>query len=529
MEPLMKFRTIALGALFVPAMLIGSTVPAAAQATQAIKVMTYNTHHGGTATRPATTDSQLDTIAAENPDVVLLQEAYSTQLDYYVKGLNARQNTTAWHGAYNRTCSKGTEPNCTTYTSESVMILTKLKTVATTPRLIWAKDSYHVARASLRMSVATADGTQVNVFAAHLPALTSYAAARVTWVNTFKTWASSFAGPKVVGGDFNERPTANAVVSMTQLFNDGWAAGGSGNGYTHLKDGTTTLYRRIDYLFFDKASGAKQTSVKVVGRVTDSDHVGVVATYTVPSTAASTATAPATTTAATTTTTPATTAPATTTTVVPAASETTLFADRFDTFDTTQWPARVITGSQDNTIPMALNSGMLQIGDLKDGVTGAHYNGISSAPYSVASNGCASVQLAQGLNPATSAYAMFAVVRDSNNLYRWYQSGDTLIAEKKVNGAKTALVNLQYSPATHQFLRIRKVANAATGTQDVVFETAPSVNGAPGAYTERYRNTWDATVNASGVKVELKAGTSGAETAAGASSWDNVVVATNCK
>jgi endonuclease/exonuclease/phosphatase family metal-dependent hydrolase len=517
----MKFRTLALGALLLPAMLIGSTVPVAAQSTQVIKVMTYNTHHGGTSTTPATTDSQLDTIAAENPDVVVLQEAYSTQLDYYVKGLNARQHTTAWHGAYNRTCSKGTEPNCTTFTSESVMILTRLKTVATTPRLIWAKDSYHVARASLRMSVATADGTEVNVFAAHLPALISYAAARVTWVNTFKTWASSFAGPKVVGGDFNERPTEKAVISMTQLFNDGWAVGGSGNGYTHVKAGT--LYRRIDYLFFDKASGAKQTGVKVAGRVTDSDHVGVVATYTVPSTAAPAPTTPAATTPAT--------GPASSPTAptAPAVTETTLFADRFDTFDATQWPARVITGTQDNTIPLAIVGGRLQIGDLKDGVTGAHYNGISSAAYNVANNGCAAVQLAQSLNPATSAYAMFAVVRDSNNLYRWYQSGDSLVAQKKVNGVKATLVDLQYAPATHQFLRIRKVANAATGTQDVVFETAPNVNGVPGTYTERYRNTWDAPVNASGVRVELKAGTSGAETAAGSSSWDNVVVAGNCK
>ena len=83
--------------------------------------------------------------------MVVLQEAYSTQLAYYVNGLNARQNTTAWHGSFNKTCSTGVEPNCTTYTSESVMILTKLTTVAVTPRLIWAKDSYHVARATLRM------------------------------------------------------------------------------------------------------------------------------------------------------------------------------------------------------------------------------------------------------------------------------------------------------------------------------------------------------------------------------------------
>src|SRR5688572_25376383 len=241
----MLFRTLSVLALLVSTVVIGTPAVASA-APQQIKVMTYNTHHGGNGST-ARLESQLDTIAAQNPDVVVLQEATSSQLDTYVRGLNARQNTTAWHGSYNKTCKAGVEPTCTTFTSESVMILTKLKTVAVTPRLIWAKDSYHAARATLRMSVATADGTQVNVFVAHLPALVAYASARVKWVNTFKTWSASFAGPKVVGGDFNERPTEPGVTSMKTQFNDAWAVGGTGYGYTHVKDGTTTLYRRIDY------------------------------------------------------------------------------------------------------------------------------------------------------------------------------------------------------------------------------------------------------------------------------------------
>src|SRR5262245_53726141 len=68
----------------------------AAAAETPIKVMTYNTHHGGLRTSPASTDAQLDTIAAQNPDVVVLQEAYSSQFKQYVDGLNARMGTTAW-------------------------------------------------------------------------------------------------------------------------------------------------------------------------------------------------------------------------------------------------------------------------------------------------------------------------------------------------------------------------------------------------------------------------------------------------
>src|SRR4029450_587958 len=155
---------------------------AVAAGTTPIKVMTYNTHHGGTAETPATTDNQLDTIAAQNPDVVVLQEAYSTQFNYYVNGLNARMNTTAWHGSYAKQCKAGTAPNCTSYSSEVAMILTRLKTVAVTPQLMWVKDDYFAARAAIRMSVALADGTEVNVFACHLPALLAYRSARATYV-----------------------------------------------------------------------------------------------------------------------------------------------------------------------------------------------------------------------------------------------------------------------------------------------------------------------------------------------------------
>jgi len=486
--------------ILLSALLVGSHAAAAA-ITVPIKVMTYNTHHGGTSTSPTTTQSQIDTIAAENPDVVLLQEAYYNQLSTYVDGLNSRQNTTAWHGSYNRSCKAGTEPNCTSLSSESVMILTRLKTVTVTPRLIWAKDDYHVARASIRMVVELADGTQVNVFVAHLPALVAYASARVTWVNTFKTWASSFGGPKVVGGDFNERPSEKAVLSMTQLYNDAWAVGGSGSGYTHMKDGTTTLYRRIDYLFWDKTSGSTQTSVKVAGDVHDSDHVAVVATFAVLSTAPQ----------------------------VPAVIETPLFSDSFSTFDATQWPARVITGTQDSTIPLSVLGGNLQIGALKDSVSGAHYYGISTGGFNLSINGCASVQLAQTASPATAAYSMFGVIKDTNNLYRWYHVGDSLVAEQKVAGVKKTLADLQYSATAHQFLRIRKVTNTATGTQDVVFETAPDNGGVPGTYTERFRDAWSSAVAATSLKVELKAGTSGAEVAPGSAYFDNVRVATNCK
>ena len=75
-----------------------------------------------------------------------------------------------------------------------------------------------------------------------------------------------------------------------------------------------------------------------------------------------------------------------------------------------------------------------RIGDLKESASGTHYYGISTAGFNLTTNGCASVQLAQSPSLATTAYSMFAVVKDTNNLYRWYQSGDELVVAERASG-----------------------------------------------------------------------------------------------
>src|SRR5262245_6110373 len=159
---------------------LGVALPASAGT---IKVVTYNTAHGGRSVTPASTDRQLDTLAAQNPDVIVLQEAYTSQLSYYVNGMNSRLGTTAWHGAQAANCLSGNAPTCTSYATESQMILTRLTTLATNANLIWAKDNYRVARGTVHMKVVMDDGTPVNVFNCHLPALDNAQTARVTYVN----------------------------------------------------------------------------------------------------------------------------------------------------------------------------------------------------------------------------------------------------------------------------------------------------------------------------------------------------------
>jgi endonuclease/exonuclease/phosphatase family metal-dependent hydrolase len=471
---------------------LGIAVPAAAAT---VKVMTYNTHHGGTKTTPPTTDGQLDAIAAQNPDVVVLQEASASQLSYYVGGLNARLGTSAWHGASAKHCKSGTQPTCTSLPGESVMILTRLTTLATDSTLIWAADDFWVARATIHMRVALADGTELNVFVCHTPAMSGYSASRVKYVSAFQTWAQNFPGAQFVGGDFNDWPNATSITDMRQVYADAWAALGAGPGYTHP---AATPTSRIDYWFSN--STATLNSVDVIADAVDSDHRPVVATYSVAGTV----------------------------TIAPApvpGPETTLLSDALATLDTTKWAKTLYTGTQDTTIGVT-DSGALQVGPLKSAVTGSHYNGISSGYYNLGSNGYAYVRLTNAPNTATPAYAMFAVGSDANNFYRWYESGNALVAEKKIAGGKTTLVNLPYDAGADQFLRIGIEYNSATGTADVVFATAPNNNGVPGQFTVRYREAWSSHVAASAARLELKAGTSDAVVSPGSATWSSARVAT---
>ena len=127
-----------------------------------------------------------------------------------------------------------------------------------------------------------------------------------------------------------------------------------------------------------------------------------------------------------------------------------LLDDRFTTFVSANWPSGTFTSAQDTSIALTAD-GAFRIGALKSSMTGSHYNGVSSGKFDLTNNGYGWVQLVQPPNTATAAYAMFAAGSDGSNFYRWYESGNAMVAEKKIAGAKTTLVNLPYSSTAHQF------------------------------------------------------------------------------
>src|SRR5437870_12675058 len=97
-----------------------STVWAVAPAvTVEVKVVTLNTKRGGES--PWNPSEQIAALAAEQPDVVMLQEALYLQLDQYRTGLSAAAHNGNWSGSYARHCERGAPPACEKYGAESVM------------------------------------------------------------------------------------------------------------------------------------------------------------------------------------------------------------------------------------------------------------------------------------------------------------------------------------------------------------------------------------------------------------------------
>jgi len=201
--------------------------------------------------------------------------------------------------------------------------------------------------------------------------------------------------------------------------------------------------------------------------------------------------------------------------------ETVLLADDFNDgiLDTSKWVSNnLYSGFTDSTIAVQ-ESQSLDIGPLKQNVDGSHYNGIRSAAFYDFTGAYCYVQLVQTPNANTAADAFFTIGLNVDNNYRFYFEGGNLFLQKKIGGAKTALLSIPFNAVNHAFWRIRH--DSVQGR--IVFETAPSNAGVPGTWTQIYAEQWNtAAVPLSSVMFEIKGGTWKVESSApGSLKFDN--------
>ena len=360
--------------------------------------------------------------------------------------------------------------------------------MAVTPRLIWAKDSYHVgARDAAHGGGDWRTARRSTSSSAHLPALVAYASARVTWVNTFKTWAASFAGPKVVGGDFNERPTEKAVISMTQHVQR--CVGGRRQRQRAIPTSRTARPRSIaasTTCSSTRRRALRQTSVKVVGRRARFRPRRVVR----PTRALDGGEAPPP-------------APAPRTPTAPRRRRHHDAGDRAraraDRDDAVRGPLRRVRrhavadpghhrhAGFDHRFAVGRRpaSADWRPEGRRDRLALQRHQ---HAPPTTSSNsGCASVQLAQASEPVDHGVSRCS---------RWCATRTTCIAgisratrwlpRRRSAGVKTTLATCSTRRRHTSSCGFARRPTPRPAPQDVVFETAADNGGVPGAYTERY-------------------------------------------
>ena len=186
-------------------------------------------------------------------------------------------------------------------------------------------------------------------------------------------------------------------------------------------------------------------------------------------------------------------------------TETVLLADDFNSnqIDSTKWSMNLFSGFTDTAVPLAVKNQQLQIGPLDINTTGSHYNGLRSAQTFNFTGAYCYVEVMAAPSGSTAADAMLTIGTDVNNYYRVYIESGTLFCQRKAAGAKAMLFSEAYNAVNARFLRIRHdpVSGAA------VFEVAPDNAGAPGAWTQIFSETWNASISLTGMIFEVKAGT----------------------
>jgi len=202
-------------------------------------------------------------------------------------------------------------------------------------------------------------------------------------------------------------------------------------------------------------------------------------------------------------------------------TETVWLVDAFGgNLDTPTWTIGVLTGQQDPAISVATSGGMLQIGPLLQGTPNSHYNGIVANAFVDLTGAYAYVQVPAVPATNTTADAMLTVALDDANHYRIFEENGVLNFQKRVATVKTTIGTATYDPTQMGFWRIRH----DNATDQIKFETAQNVAGAPGTWVTKLSAARELAVTA--VKVELKGGTYQTETNnPGTVTFDNVRVA----
>jgi len=230
--------------------------------TTTLRVLQYNTHHGGWGTDGVYDPNRIvDWIIKANPDVISLNEievgdSWSKGLDQseLYKTLLEQRTGVTWYkafvNAHGATTGIGNE------------VLSKYPFFATASTLLSA------GRGAVDATIAV-NGRNVNVTSAHMDNL--YESNRIKETNELLAWETTFAEERIVCGDWNAWPGTTEIVSMQASYVETWSAAKAAG--TAIGNGITHGSHQIDYIFQSK--GATHLRLKSVQMFHTADASGV--------------------------------------------------------------------------------------------------------------------------------------------------------------------------------------------------------------------------------------------------------------
>lgn len=242
-----------------------------------VTIATWNLQVDDPGTTHARVAMDLLVALGPRPSILTVQEAHLSQYNNYISELQSQTGQT-WYGYFRSHCPPGAwnGSSCTSSEDEGVAIFSTYPIVETGYIYFPGGDSWHSARVAIRTAL-NVGGTIVQAFSVHLQP--GNATARYTAMASFKSWASNYSTPQLVGGDFNA--DADQIVTWQGMnpFVDSWGVAGSGNQYSAFLPSPNM---RIDYIFSDASGKATPTWSSIPTSTGSwSDHRPVITTFSV--------------------------------------------------------------------------------------------------------------------------------------------------------------------------------------------------------------------------------------------------------
>jgi endonuclease/exonuclease/phosphatase family metal-dependent hydrolase len=243
-----------------------------------LRVLHWNTHHGGVGTDGKYDPNRLaNWIAKFNPDLISLNE-----IEYYTgygntdqpalfASLLKQKTGRTW---YYKFCTANGETK-----GNGNLVMSRYPLDAKSGHQL----SYDRCAAQITVHV---NGRAINMISTHLDENST--SERLTEIGQLKSWASGIAEQRIIAGDFNAWPQTSENAKMITTYYDSWAEAvkkGIAVAYADNPDGNTR-HTRIDYIYYSHgASALVLRKVQVFDTrssgIMPSDHRPLMATFTV--------------------------------------------------------------------------------------------------------------------------------------------------------------------------------------------------------------------------------------------------------